>query len=267
MVGMERFVSLVAPRSRLDFAFKWLGFLLAINVMNMAVEVGILGYSYDLRREMVIILLVGGPFIVLALGIMGHQRNLQNRLADLAATDMLTGIRNRRAFMFDTMAALDRSGGGVLLVVDADYFKRVNDSYGHAVGDICLQAIAARLREVVRAQDIVGRLGGEEFGIYLHGATAELALSIGQRICDGILLDAGAAPVELTDSLHLTLSAGASITRPGEPIEKALSEADLALYRAKAAGRARIEFWHPRGAEKGAERGIDPTPVSAPNAA
>jgi len=235
---MERFIKIIAPRSWPDLIVRLVTILIAINAINILVEVA-LGHplSVSFSSEALQTTAVSTPFALLALGIIWHQSVLQDRLAGLAATDVLTNLRNRRAFLVDATATHADAGSGALLMLDADYFKRINDNYGHSVGDICLQAIADRMRAVVRKDDIIGRLGGEEFAIYLPRATADHARAVGERLCLGIEVE-GSTPTPL----KLTLSAGASMVRASDSIEKIMTIADKALYEAKEAGRARLVF-------------------------
>lgn len=236
---MERFVSFIAPKSKWDFSAKWLVLYLTINVVNVGAEVSVRGVDqFQFGFELILIGIVGGPFIALALLAFGHQYQLQQKLADLAATDMLTGLRNRRAFFSEATEAQANGTGGALLLLDADYFKRVNDSYGHTVGDICLSAIAQRIRQVVRAQDVIGRLGGEEFAVFLPGADPQIARDLGERLCEGVQLNTTHHGADL----RLTLSAGATLVEADDNIERMVTLADTALYRAKDAGRSRLEF-------------------------
>lgn len=236
---MDRIIELIAPRSATDFVRKWLLIFLAVNVVNVAVEYFVRGWAnFHLPQQMLLIALIGGPFIALALAMLARQAQLQGQLAMIAATDMLTGLRSRRAFLLDAKAAHSSGDGGALLLLDADHFKAINDTYGHEIGDLCLRVIADHLRGSIRATDVVGRMGGEEFAIYLSNATHSLARDIGELLCGGVDVHAhsGAAP------LRVTLSAGAVLAQAEVTIEQALSSADLALYEAKKAGRARVMF-------------------------
>lgn len=236
---MDRIIELIAPRSALDFVRKWLLIFLAVNVVNLAVEYLVRGWAnFHLPQQMLLIALIGGPFIALALAMLARQAQLQGQLAMIAATDMLTGLRSRRAFLLDAKTAHSSGDAGALLLLDADHFKAINDTYGHEIGDRCLRVIADHLRGSIRATDVVGRMGGEEFAVYLSNATHILARDIGQMLCAGVDVHAlsDAAP------LRVTLSAGAFLAQTEVTIEQALSLADRALYEAKKAGRARVMF-------------------------
>ena len=160
----------------------------------------------------------------------------------LASTDELTGIANRRAFM----SQLDREIAGAtefgwplaVAMFDVDHFKLVNDRYGHAVGDRVLQLIAARAASVVRGGDLVGRLGGEEFGILMPGAALEEAAHVAER-----LREAMETVAELDESLPgVTISIGIAARESQRSAKELLAAADVALYAAKGEGRNRVRI-------------------------
>lgn len=165
----------------------------------------------------------------------------------LAATDPLTGLYNRRYVMGRAKRLLAQSATSgrplAVLIADIDHFKRVNDTYGHAVGDAVLLEVAARLRASLRSEDILARIGGEEFLILMPETEAAVAGQVASRICGHV----GAKPV-LADkggpSVPVTLSIGVASTCPasasGDTIAALLDRADRALYSAKAAGRNQI---------------------------
>ncbi|MCV2354797.1 diguanylate cyclase [Paucibacter sp. B2R-40] len=164
------------------------------------------------------------------------QKNLE--LEQLAVTDCLTRLYNRlfldRA-MEREQAAAGRSGRGfALILVDVDCFKRINDSLGHQAGDAVLVALAQILQSRVRASDVVGRWGGEEFLIIcpdtdLAGAQ-QMAETLRQRIEEFVFPQVGSC----------TASFGVSVCAPGESGSTAVARADQALYAAKQAGRNRV---------------------------
>ncbi|MXQ06929.1 diguanylate cyclase [Alphaproteobacteria bacterium GH1-50] len=161
---------------------------------------------------------------------------MQSELARLAATDVLTGLANRRAF-FEQAGTESETRGGVALVLDVDHFKRINDTYGHDVGDRCLKAVADLLRQMTRESDILGRLGGEEFAVFLVEAPQDKARAIGERLAEGIRL----ALDELEgQDVRVTVSVGAAGAPSTAPIGRLLAEADRRMYEAKRAGRARL---------------------------
>jgi diguanylate cyclase (GGDEF)-like protein len=159
---------------------------------------------------------------------------MQRELVRLASVDPLTGLHNRRVF-FELAAEAQACGGALAAIMfDIDHFKRVNDLYGHDIGD---QAIAT-VAKVAAAEDaIVGRLGGEEFALLLRGKSldegASLAEELRQRIAS-LSIDTANGP------LTFTCSFGVSERRAEEGIDDLLKRADVALYAAKASGRNRV---------------------------
>ncbi len=173
------------------------------------------------------------------------------RLAKLALTDELTGLGNRRAFLEAVErehAHTQRGGRGSTLVIgDIDHFKEINDRFGHPAGDQTLREVAKTIMENVRKDDLVGRLGGEEFGLLLYGYDldqAELAIA---RLASQLRK----APPPLAGlAAPVTLSFGVAPLSSDRSINDALQAADAALYAAKAAGRDRYIVAAPAPAER-----------------
>jgi two-component system, cell cycle response regulator len=161
-------------------------------------------------------------------------------LEDLAYRDELTELPNRRGAMrqIDVLISRARRHGHqlALLLIDADRFKAVNDEHGHAVGDVVLREIAARLRERVRREDVVGRWGGEEFVVALPETTPDGAAAVAESLRSAIAQTAIAAEASVLD---VTVSIGVAAWT-GQEIEDLIERADRALYAAKAAGRDRV---------------------------
>ena len=210
--------------------------LLPLNACAVLIQQVVLGPDALHPLEiMTITTLVGLPFMAGGQMIGAQQYELHQRLVHLANTDTLTRLPNRGAFMRAAGGALARNGG-VLLLLDADHFKKINDNYGHATGDQCLLAIADMLSGLVRGSDILGRVGGEEFAIFLPQTTMPHATKVGERIAAGFSIPAGGA-----SPLRVTISVGAAIAEPHMTLDEVLRDADIALYRAKSLGRARLE--------------------------
>ena len=153
----------------------------------------------------------------------GEQRH-HDELLRQAGTDPLTGLGNRSALRRRLDAGL---GPVTLAVLDLDDFKPVNDTYGHHTGDVVLQAVADRLHDVVREDDLVVRFGGDEFAIvFADGTSPESAARLSERICTAI-----DAPVTLDSGV--TISVRASIGLATASADKVVHEADAALYQAK----------------------------------
>lgn len=167
---------------------------------------------------------------------------LEAELRRLATTDTLTGLLNRRAFLAafaEEQARSRRSKRAFALVMlDIDRFKQVNDEHGHPAGDAVLVELARTLSTVLRANDVLARLGGEEFAVLIDDVDAALAQAAADRMLHAIR----SQPVVLPDGKRLTYtsSAGGTLVDADEHIEVAMSRADRALYAAKAAGRDRL---------------------------
>lgn len=175
-----------------------------------------------------------------------ERQSLEEQLRRMAATDPLTDLANRRAFLEAAareLAGARRRGAPLALaMVDIDHFKRVNDGFGHAVGDEALRLVARTCIENLRAGDLAGRLGGEEFCLLLPDTDLPAALAVAERV--RLAVAALPVPVEGGAVLHLTISLGVAVTGAGsgpEALDDTLARADHALYRAKERGRDRVE--------------------------
>ena len=159
-----------------------------------------------------------------------------------ALTDTLTGLRNRRALDFDLAAMIGQGISFGLMHLDLDYFKQVNDTFGHAAGDHVLREVAAVLRAETRATDTVARVGGDEFVILLPGLPDRARLTqIARRIIESLTqpIDFEGETCRISGSIGLTVS---TFYDPPDP-ERMLGDADLALYASKKAGRGRAQFY------------------------
>lgn len=160
----------------------------------------------------------------------------------LAATDPLTGARNRRSFFEIGNGELARSHrykrSLTLLMMDIDHFKAFNDTYGHAAGDLVLKAFADECMRTLREQDVLGRLGGEEFGVVLPEIDMDTAVVIAERLRQNLM---DLETVVDDNALKFTVSIGVGKCGSSDKtIDGALNEADAALYRAKQSGRNRV---------------------------
>jgi len=176
--------SLDLPRSAWLAVARWTGLVtlgsVIISALASTALLGVLAQGINgpgLAASIIMPILLGGPtMFYLSLG-RQKLKHANAQLQVLASTDWLTGCLNRRAFTDQVTAALASTGGampphGALLIIDADHFKTINDRYGHERGDEALQLIAAAIKRASRSGDIVGRLGGEEFGVFLARADA-----------------------------------------------------------------------------------------------
>ncbi len=168
-------------------------------------------------------------------------------LKALAYMDQLTSIPNRRGFI-DAFAGVqeraERSGARIaMLLIDVDRFKQINDSFGHQAGDQVVIETARRLAAIIRPTDVCGRWGGDEFIVLINDLGIKGLRSIADTVKRGLCAD----PVQLSDgrSVPITVSIGACLAEPGEPVEQVADMADAALYRAKEEGRNRVVVFDP----------------------
>jgi len=166
-----------------------------------------------------------------------------NETAYAAEHDHLTGAPSRRARASSRSAISKkarRHGSGLgLLLVDADHFKRINDTYGQGVGDEVLRDLVARTREEIRKIDYFARLGGEEFGVLLPDASFDTTRAVAERL--RAALDRPATGVPAAPGPAYTVSIGLAMLEKGEDFAGLMRRADAALYAAKAGGRNRVE--------------------------
>ena len=176
-------------------------------------------------------------------GLLGRIREYQSELVRLANTDGLTGILNRRTFFSKGEVLLSNYESGIYFVqIDLDHFKSVNDTYGHGIGDQVLELVGRLLQGSVRTvgerePDIVGRLGGEEFGILLSTDSIEQAQSVTERLratLEKSKVDTGSQPLNITGSF------GLAEAKPGETLDNLYHRADAACYEAKRNGRNQV---------------------------
>lgn len=174
-----------------------------------------------------------------------EQSAQHHELERLSLTDSLTGLANRRAFEGEIgrrIASLGRSGGqAVLMVIDLDNFKSLNDGFGHAAGDRALTMLATMLTTATRGHDVVARIGGDEFAVWLEGCThsgaERVAMTLRQNIAAQTLIEMG-----------LTLSIGmAALRAPGDDLTALFKRADAALYCVKRAGRDGAQWFEQEG--------------------
>ena len=166
-------------------------------------------------------------------------------LSEMANTDSLAGIANRRYFISRSKLELKRAqryrSSLAVLMLDIDHFKNINDTHGHATGDQAIIVFVRACQAVLRDTDLLGRFGGDEFAILLPNTNAEGAIADAERLCQEIqaseILGGGGVALSMTSSIGLAM-VGADIT----DIYSALTKADAALYRAKKNGRNCVEF-------------------------
>jgi diguanylate cyclase (GGDEF)-like protein len=183
---------------------------------------------------------IGTAMFILALV---KERN-EAASARAARTDGLTGIANRAAFFENAERVMERCRRDCtpvsVLVFDLDCFKAINDTHGHAVGDDVLRRFCEVLAKALRSSDVFGRIGGEEFAVVLPGSGMEAACVCAERIRASFAKNCRCVADRQIDP---TVSCGVSASADAEqPLSVLLVDADIALYRAKAAGRNRVEL-------------------------
>lgn len=167
---------------------------------------------------------------------------LNSKLYELATTDEMTTLFNRRHFIATAQSELLRQqrkkGQSVVVMIDIDHFKQVNDNYGHAAGDKVIVNVAKTLKDSSRTYDITGRLGGEEYAMMMVDCDLSVASEITQRLCKKIEQQEIAIDGH---TITVTISVGLSaLNEDDKTIEQVLSRADKALYKAKDQGRNRV---------------------------
>ncbi|APG27530.1 hypothetical protein A7E78_06555 [Syntrophotalea acetylenivorans] len=187
----------------------------------------------------------GLPAILSICRDISERKRIENELRNLAITDSLTGAWNRRYFISRAKEELARSlrytPPFALLILDIDFFKLINDTYGHDVGDEVLKSLTERCRMELRETDVFARFGGEEFAALLPQISRENALLTAERLRTSI----ATMPMEqISETFSITVSIGISLFNGQETsIEELIKQADQAMYRAKKQGRNRVEFF------------------------
>jgi diguanylate cyclase (GGDEF)-like protein len=231
-------------------------FLLALLALR-------LGRSGDLQALELFqqVRMFGLPFFYISSGLMGVlviAADMAARMQRLAETDTLTGLMNRRGIERAAKSAMHRCRAAgqafTVVIADLDLFKKINDEYGHGIGDLALQRFSAYLRTSIPDPELLGRLGGEEFILMLENTPEAQGLLLIEEIRAGI----SGIPIADLGLTSLTSSFGMSEMRTGDQtLVDMLARADSALYAAKSAGRDRVYSFpaRERGSVPGAQRG------------
>lgn len=186
-----------------------------------------------------------------------ERRRSERRLEDLAHTDPLTGLANKRTFTDALERAIELRSAGrhvALVVIDLDHFKTINDTYGHRIGDLVLAKLGERLQQAVRMGDEVGRIGGDELGVVLpHLKSSEEAVAIADRLRDVVQ-----RPIHLESiELLITASIGLVVTNAPATAEALFDRADQAMYAVKKDGRNAVAVWENHHTRLTADLGPD----------
>lgn len=190
--------------------------------------------------------IIAPPFLVSLLAYQHRLRQSNAELQELAYRDAMLGCMNRRGFTASLDIALEYASPHrpcALLVIDADNFKQVNDRFGHDRGDSALQAIADAIKTAIRASDVLGRIGGEEFGVFLPGASETTAWALAERIRETVAATRFAPEGE---AYQLSVSIGGAVATRPTPFSDLYRAADQRLYAAKQDGRNRSAFSQPQ---------------------
>jgi diguanylate cyclase len=215
-------------------------FAVSIPVLTFAIPFAFLGWRYmgffaiAVFPATLIPLLITPPIAIVTLNLFRVQTLTIDKVDHYVRYDTLTGVLTRAYLLGKTRDAL--SSGGAFLMIDADHFKAINDTHGHDVGDEALKKIAEVLRKALTTDALIGRLGGEEFGVFLPGATDSEAVSAAESLC-ALMRQEGR--VIAGRELNLTVSIGCALHRDENTLEKTIKLADSALYHAKRSGRDR----------------------------
>lgn len=189
------------------------------------------------------------------LDLQASMREAHRKLQELASRDGLTGVLNRRALeerLVEAHTYHQRRGTPLSIAIfDLDHFKQINDTYGHQAGDDVLKASAARVVELTRDYDSVGRYGGEEFVVVLPDTPAEEAVGIAERIRGAV----ASSPVDTRERGQISVTVSVGVATAGQAfrghVKDVIEAADAALYRAKRGGRNRVESGRGPGIDEG----------------
>jgi len=226
-------MTFIAPRTLAGWTGRVIFVLMALFSLNLLLYPMVHGGVAAPQLTIVFYtIMIGAPLaggLLWVLAILGRE---QSRMRVLEDVDPITALSNRYCFTRQTRRVLAQSGA--LMLLDIDDFRSINDRRGRRVGDLCLMALSQRFRELTRASDVVGRLDGATFAVYLPGATVEQAEDIADRLSQGILV------VNEGCSTYVTTSVGVVLANGRTPLDRLLKDADAALERAKLQGRAKV---------------------------
>ncbi|BCH23518.1 GGDEF domain-containing protein [Mesorhizobium sp. L-8-10] len=219
----------------------------AFAIDSYSFETGTWRWGEKPLNNLIIPLILAPPFFFYLLSKQRELAIAHRELMIVASTDSLTSCLNRRAFTAMVDRYLDRIADqkadhhGALLIIDVDHFKNINDVFGHDCGDEALKAIARTIKGTLRDPDFVGRIGGEEFSVFLPGVSPE---RVG-RIAERIRVEVSATELNLNGkSCKLSVSVGGVTFDRNASFSELYRHADQLLYAAKRGGRNRVEIQH-----------------------
>lgn len=225
-------------------------FLYQSDEQNIAsLQAFILAYKKELLFAVFLLigLLLIGHIVSLRAQIKSRTRELEaaKQLAEIdARTDALTGLPNRRHFLESLNRDIANAGRHqwplTVISMDIDFFKKINDQYGHAAGDETLRQVSEIFKKYSRASDAVARIGGEEFALICLNSNAAETDQLAERLRKEV---ADTAIIYKAQQFNITLSIGIAIMHQGDDLERLLHKADLALYEAKQTGRNKVCIW------------------------
>lgn len=226
-------VTLLGPKDRMGWVIRYL--ILALGVVGTVFAQDVIadkqfhGVMADYLGAMA---MIGLPLYAVATGIMKDMGRLRVQLRQANQTDPMTGLLQRHAFLRHTERKLPQTG--VLLMLDIDGLGQINAKNDHHAGDLCLMALAIRLREVTRATDVIGRIDGATIAVYLPGTPVDAGEAVAKRLARGIQVTTGAARFDVTVSVGVVMANGET------PLSQLMRDAESALLFAKTRGRAQV---------------------------
>jgi diguanylate cyclase (GGDEF)-like protein len=226
-------VSLLGPKNRLGWFLRYA--ILALGVVGTVFAHDVLSdhaFHGVMAEYLGAMAMIGLPLYAVATGIMTDMGQLRVQLIKASETDQMTGLLQRQAFLRHTERKLVQTG--VLMMLDIDGLGQINAKHDHHAGDLCLMALAIRLREVTRSTDLVGRIDGATIAVYLPGTPLDEGRGIAERLAQGLLVTTGQTRFEVTVSVGVVLADGLTT------LSKLMQRAEAALLRAKMQGRAQV---------------------------
>jgi diguanylate cyclase (GGDEF)-like protein len=241
---------------------RYAGYVTALAVFSSVLVVGLATYWTHWRIFLLSIsiagaipLLIAPPLALLVLYVLWQITRAIDQINDFIRYDPLTGVLTRGYFLDLAQRAFYR--GGFFFMLDIDHFKKINDDHGHDIGDEALRVFAAAIKSVAQDDWLIGRLGGEEFGLFVPGAGLATATVIGDKICAAVR---NRGEYVAGKRIGLTVSIGCSACVVGQSLDDLMKTADMRLYDAKRSGRNRyvIDGLSTEWAHDGGLLAIDP---------